>query len=91
MLVETPYFGGIINPKTNLNHVGSKFFFLSSLANKLLNLLVFKNISCKWARTDFLFNYRSGTNFTYEFEVCYIVVRNVSTACANKNSDSGTK
>ena len=28
MLVETPYFGGVINPKTYLNHeLGSKLFF----------------------------------------------------------------
>ena len=28
MLVEKPYFGGVINPKTYLNHeLGSQFFF----------------------------------------------------------------
>ena len=33
MLVETPSSGGVINPKTHLNHkLGSKFFFLSNLA-----------------------------------------------------------
>ena len=43
MLVETPCFGGVINPKTYLNHeLGSKFFFLSDLAYKLVNLLFFE-------------------------------------------------
>ena len=43
MLVKTPYFGGVINQKTYLNHeLSSKFFFLSSLANKLVKLLVFE-------------------------------------------------
>ena len=47
MLVETPYFGGVINPKTYLNHeLGYKFFFLSDLAYKLVNLLVIENFSC---------------------------------------------
>ena len=33
MLVETPYFGGVIYPKTYLNYeLRSKFFFLSDLA-----------------------------------------------------------
>ena len=43
MLVKTLYFGGIINQKTFLNHeLGSKFFILTSLAFKLVNLLVFE-------------------------------------------------
>ena len=44
MLVKTPYFKGvIIKKKTYLNHeLGSKFFFLSSLAYKLVYLLVFE-------------------------------------------------
>jgi hypothetical protein len=37
MLVEKPYFGGVINPKT-YHELGSKFFFLSDLAYKLLNM-----------------------------------------------------
>ena len=42
MLVKTPSFGGVIIPKTNLNNeLGSKFFFLSDLVYKLVNLLVF--------------------------------------------------
>ena len=42
MLVETPYFRGVINPKTYLNYeLGSNLFFLSDLAFKLVNLLVF--------------------------------------------------
>ena len=51
MLVETSYFGGVINPKTYLNHeLGSKFFFLSDLAYKLENLLVFEKKSCKMSK-----------------------------------------
>ena len=42
MLVETPHSQGVINPKAYLNlELGSKFFFLSSLAYKQVNLLVF--------------------------------------------------
>ena len=38
MLVERPYFGGAINPKTYLNHEsGSKIFYLSILTYKLMN------------------------------------------------------
>jgi hypothetical protein len=48
MLVEKPYFGGVINPKTYLNpKLGSKFFFLSDLAYKLVNLLVFEKFHVK--------------------------------------------
>ena len=73
MLVETPYFWGVINPKTYLNHdLGSTFFFLSSLAYKLVNLLVFENISCKMSKNWSLKKIIGrGLNFTYEFEVCY--------------------
>ena len=54
MLVETPYSGGVINPKTYLNReLGSKFLFLSSLAYKLVNLLVFEKISCKMSNNGF--------------------------------------
>ena len=61
MLVKKPSFGGVINPKTNLNHeLGSKFFSLSDLAYKLVNPLVFEK--CSWK------------NFTYEFEVCYTYI-----------------
>ena len=43
ILVKTPYFEGVINQKTYLNHeLDSTFFFLSSLAYKLVNLLVFE-------------------------------------------------
>ena len=50
MLVEMPYFGGVINPKTYLNHeLGSKFFSLSNLAYELVNLLVYK-ILCKMSK-----------------------------------------
>ena len=53
MLVETPYFGGVINPKTYLNREkGCKFLVLISLAYKLVNLLVKKNY-VKWARNIF--------------------------------------
>ena len=46
MLVETPYFGGVINSKTYLNHeLGSKCFFLSDLAYKFLNLLFFEELN----------------------------------------------
>ena len=52
MLVETPYSGGAINPKTYLYHeLGSKFFFLSSLEYKLVYILVFKKISCKTSKS----------------------------------------
>ena len=72
MLVETPYFWGVINPKTYLNHdLGSKFFFLSSLAYKLVNLLVFEKNSCKMSKNwSFIKIIGCGLNFTYEFEVC---------------------
>ena len=52
LLVKTPYFGGVINQKTYLSHdLGSKFFFLSSLAYKLVNLLVFEEKkSCKMSK-----------------------------------------
>ena len=63
MLAEKPYSGGVINPKPYLNHeLGSKFFFLSSLAYKLVKLLVCKKKNLvKWARTNFFSNYGSGT------------------------------
>ena len=51
MLVKTPSFGGIINPKTNLNHkLGSNFFSLSDLAYKLANLLFFEKCSCEMSK-----------------------------------------
>ena len=79
MLVEKPYFGGVINPKTYLNHeLGSKFFFLSDLAYKLVNLLVFETFSCKMSKNwTFQKIIGLGLNFTYEFEVC-----------SNKNADN---
>ena len=72
MLVETPYSGGVINPKANLNHeLGSNFFFLSSLAYKLVNLLVFEKNSCKMSvNWSFIKIIGRGLNFSYEFEVC---------------------
>ena len=64
MLVETPYFGGVINPKTYLNYeLGSKF--LSDLAYKLVYLSVFEKFHVKWARTGL------ELNVTYEFDVCF--------------------
>ena len=63
MLVETPFFGGFINPKTYLNHeLGSNFFFLSDFAYKLVNLLVFeeKNMLNE-QEMNLLKNYWSGT------------------------------
>ena len=73
MLVEKPFFGGVINPKTYLNHeLGSKFFFLSDLAYKLVNLLGFEIFSCKMSK-NWTFQTIIGLwlNFTYKFEVCY--------------------
>ena len=68
MLVKTPYFGGVINPKTNLNNeLGSKFFFLSDLAYKFVNQFVFDKNHVKWAGTDFFKIICLGLNFTYEF------------------------
>ena len=69
-----PYFGGVINPKTYLNHeLGSKFFFLSDLAYKLVNLLIFENFPCKMSKNwTFQKIIGLGLNFTYEFEVCFI-------------------
>ena len=77
MLVEMPYFWGVINPKTYLNHdLGSKFFFLSSLAYKLVNLLVCEKISCKMSKNwSFIKIIGRGLNFTYEFEVCSIWIQ----------------
>ena len=74
MLVGKPYFGGVINPKTYLNHeLGSKFFFLSDFAYKLVNLLVFEKYSCKMSKNwTFQKIMGLGFNFTYEFEVCLI-------------------
>ena len=75
MLVKTPSFGGVINPKTNFNHeLGPKFFFLSDLAYKLVNLLVFEKFSCKMSKNwTFPKIIGLGLNFTYEFEVCFNV------------------
>ena len=77
MLVETPYSGGVINPKTYLNHeLDSKFFPLSSHACKLFYLLVFEKVSCKMSKNIiFLKIIGLGLNFTYEFEVCYTGIR----------------
>ena len=64
MLVENPYFGGVVNPKTYLNHeFGSKFFILSDLAYKLV-----KKMSKNWT---FLKTIGLGLNFTFEFKVGY--------------------
>ena len=57
MLVERHYFGGVINPKTYLNHKLGFIFFLplSSLAYKLVNLCFsFLRFHVKWARTEIL-------------------------------------
>ena len=72
MLVEKPYFGGVLNPKTYSNHeLGSKFFFLNDLAYKLVNLSVFEQFLCKMSK-NWTFQKIIGLwlNFTYEFEVC---------------------
>ena len=64
MLEKTLYFGGIIIQKNLLKPWArlQVFFSLSSLAYKLMNLLVFeKKNHIKWARTDFFFYYWSGT------------------------------
>ena len=54
MLVKTPYFGGVINQKTYLNHeLDSKFF---SSVVWLINSEVigfWRKNHVKWARTDF--------------------------------------
>ena len=51
MLVEPPNFEGVLNPKTYLGQdLGSKFFFLSSLAYILVNLLVFEKKSFKMSK-----------------------------------------
>ena len=73
MLVEKPNFKGVINPKTYLNHdLGSKFFFLSDLAYKLVNLLVFEKFPCKISKNwTFQKIIGLGLNFTYEFGVCF--------------------
>ena len=75
MFVETPYIGGVINPKTHLNHeLDSKFFFLSSLAYKLVNLLVFEKNSFKMNKNwNFVKNIGLGLNFTYEFKIRFIL------------------
>ena len=65
ILVETPYSGGVINTKTYLNHeLGSEFFFLSSLAYKLVNLLVFEFFNVKWARIESIKIIGLGLKFT---------------------------
>ena len=71
MLVVTSYSGGVIIPKTYLNHeLGSKFFFLRSLAYKLVNLLVFEKILSKMSKNwTFSKTIGLGLNCTYEFEV----------------------
>ena len=55
--------GSLVKKKTTyLNHeLGSKFFFLSSFAHKLVNLLVFEKNSYKMSKDWFFFNYWSGT------------------------------
>ena len=65
------YFGGVINPKTYLNHeLGFKKFFLCSLAHELVNLLVFEKKSFKMSKNwNFVKIICLGLNFTYEFEV----------------------
>ena len=74
MLVEAPYFWGVINPKTYLNHeLGPMFFFQSSLAYKLVTLLVFEKKSFKMRKNWSFVKKKFGLrlNFTYEFEVFY--------------------
>ena len=76
MLVETPYFGGIINPKTYLNHeLDSKFFFLGSLAYKLVKLFVLGEKKSIKMSKNWYFVKIIGLrfNFTYELEVCFKV------------------
>ena len=50
MLVETPYFGGVINPKTYLYYELGSNFFPSCLAYKLVNLFFFEKILCKMSK-----------------------------------------
>ena len=51
MLMEKTYSGGVINPKTYLNHeLGFKKIFSGSLAYKQVNLFVFEKISCKMSK-----------------------------------------
>ena len=71
MLVETPYFGGVINRKTYLNHeLGSKIIFLSSLSYKLVNLLFFNKKSFKMSKNwNFVKLIGLGLNYSFEFEV----------------------
>ena len=46
MLVKKPYFGGVINPKTYLNHeLGSKFFFHEWFGIKISEPIGFWKIS----------------------------------------------
>ena len=49
LLVETPYFGGVNSPKKLLKQLIwlQIFFFFSSLAYKLVNLLVFEKFHKK--------------------------------------------
>ena len=81
MLVKTPSFGGVIDPKSYLNHeLGSKFFFLSGLAYKLVTLLVFEKCLCKMSKNwTFQKIIGLGLNFIYEFEACYISTLLIST------------
>ena len=74
MLVETPYSGGVNNPKTYIFYeLDSKFLFLGSLAYKLVNLLVFVKISCKMSK-NWIFSkiIGRGLKWTYEFKVRYM-------------------
>ena len=58
-----------------MDELGSKFFFLSNLAYKLGNLLVFEEKNhVKLARIEFFLKIIClELNFTHQFEVCYKV------------------
>ena len=79
MLVETYYFGGVINTKTYLNHeLGAKFFFLFSLSNleyKLVNLLALEKISCKMSKNWTLKKSWSGAQlYLWILSLFYVAV-----------------
>ena len=53
MLVKTPSFGGVINPKTNYNHeLGSNFFSWVIWHINKWTYWFLKNFHVKWARTE---------------------------------------
>ena len=64
----------LIKKPTSTMNLAPSLFLLSSLAYKLVNLLVLKKNHAKWARTELFSSIIGlGLNFTYEFEVCFSV------------------